>query len=138
MVEKVWVGHIPDPAEASIGRVVLTDGTLVTTWDWAGHGTSLWSGKHRDTGFNLQVAATPASDLITVSTPVPGSWHDVHTWNDSAFPKAFADRESIGDLGYLGTGCSPAAASHPHENDPWPTRTSTSPSAGSAPPWNGP
>lgn len=104
MVEKVLAQGVPDPIEASKGRIVLIDGTLVTTWDWAGHGTSLWSGKHRDTGFNVQVAATLAGDLIAVSAPVPGSWHDVRAWNTSAFPEAFADRENIGDLGYLGTG----------------------------------
>ncbi|MER7960336.1 transposase family protein [Streptomyces sp. NPDC096030] len=34
VVEKVLAGHVPDPAEASAGRIVLVDGTLVTTWDW--------------------------------------------------------------------------------------------------------
>jgi len=104
VVEKVLATHVPDPVEVSKGRVVLVDGTLVTTWDWAGHGTSLWSGKHRDTGFNLQVAATLAGGLIAVSAPAPGSWHDVRAWNGSGFPEAFTDRENIGDLGYLGTG----------------------------------
>ncbi|MFG2639342.1 transposase family protein [Streptomyces sp. NPDC048362] len=33
VVEKVLACHVPDPAEASAGRIVLVDGTLVTTWD---------------------------------------------------------------------------------------------------------
>ncbi|MFF9756798.1 transposase family protein [Streptomyces sp. NPDC014344] len=78
VVEKVLACHVPDPADASAGRIVLVDGTLVTTWDWASEGTALFSGKHRDTGFNLQVAATLAGDLLTVSAPVPGSRHDMH------------------------------------------------------------
>ncbi|MFD9053612.1 transposase family protein [Streptomyces zaomyceticus] len=104
VVEKVLAGHVPDPAEVSAGRIVLVDGTLVTTWDWASEGTGLFSGKNRDTGFNLQVAATHAGDLPAVSAPVPGSRHDIHAWRQSTFPEAFAEREGIGDLGYTGSG----------------------------------
>jgi hypothetical protein len=84
--------------------VVLVDGTLVTTWDWADRGTDLFSGKHRDTGFNLQIAATLNRDLLAVSAPVPGSWHDARAWRESGFPNLCTDRESMGDLGYIGTG----------------------------------
>lgn len=35
---------------------------------------------------------------------MPGSWHDTRAWRDSGFPTLFTDRESIGDLGYIGTG----------------------------------
>ncbi|MFF3404545.1 transposase family protein [Streptomyces sp. NPDC002659] len=104
LVEKVLVEHVPDPAKASAGRVVLVDGTLVPTWDWASEGTSMFSGKHRDTGFNVQIAATLAGDLLAVSAPVPGSRHDTYAWRQPSFPDAFADRESMGDLGYIGTG----------------------------------
>ncbi|MCY0923993.1 transposase [Streptomyces sp. H27-G5] len=104
VVEKVLAPHVPDPAEASAGRIVLVDGTLVATWDWASEGATMFSGKHRDTGFNLQIAATLAGDLLAVSTPVPGSRHDMHAWRQSGFPDAFADREGVGDLGYVGSG----------------------------------
>ncbi|MEJ8632174.1 transposase family protein [Streptomyces sp. MS2.AVA.5] len=103
VVERVLARHVPDPAEASSGRVVLVDGTLVTTWDWKSEGTSMFSGKHRDTGFNLQVASTLAGDLLAVSVPVPGSRHDAFAWRQSCFPEAFADRDKLGDLGYVGT-----------------------------------
>ncbi|MFJ9822542.1 transposase family protein [Streptomyces sp. NPDC101151] len=104
VVEKVLARQIPDPAEASAGRIVLVDGTLVTTWDWASEGTTMFSGKHRNTGFNLQVAATLTGDLLAVSAPVPSSRHDMHAWRQSAFPEAFAEREGMGDLGYAGSG----------------------------------
>ncbi|WP_327591591.1 transposase family protein [Streptomyces chartreusis] len=104
VVEKVLASHIPDPSEASAGRIVLVDGTLVTTWDWASEGTTMFSGKHRDTGFNLQVAATLTGDLLAVSAPVSGSGHDMHAWRQSFFPDAFAGREGMGDLGYVGSG----------------------------------
>ncbi|MCX4781648.1 hypothetical protein [Streptomyces sp. NBC_01264] len=45
-------------------------GALVTTWDWTGHGTSLWSGKPYDPGCNLQIAAVLAGDLIAASAPL--------------------------------------------------------------------
>jgi hypothetical protein len=104
VVAEVLRQEVPDPVEVSRGRVVLVDGTLVTTWDWRGPGTSLWSGKHRDTGVNVQVAATLAGDLLAVAGPVPGSWHDVKAWNASSFPTVFAECEQLGDLGYMGTG----------------------------------
>jgi hypothetical protein len=94
----------PIPPSASAGRVVLVDGTLVPTWDWSSEGAALFSGKHRDTGFNLQVAATLAGDLLAVSAPVPGSRHDMHAWRQSSFPEAFTQRDSMADLGYVGSG----------------------------------
>ncbi|MFI1301604.1 transposase family protein [Streptomyces noursei] len=36
--------------------------------------------------------------------PVPGSRHDIHAWRQSHFPEAFAERQSIADLGYIGSG----------------------------------
>ncbi|MFD5110620.1 transposase family protein [Streptomyces cinereoruber] len=80
------------------------NGTLIPTRDWASEGTTMFSGKHRDTGFNLQVAATLAGDLLAVSDPVPGSCHDLHAWRRSHFTEAFAQREGMGDLGYVGSG----------------------------------
>ncbi|WP_405021750.1 transposase (plasmid) [Kitasatospora sp. NBC_00070] len=104
LLEQVLAGFVPDPAEATAGRAVLVDGTLVTTWDWACQGTELFSGKLRDTGFNLQIAATLDGDLLAVSAPMPGSWHDAHAWRESGLPETLADRDIVGDLGYLGLG----------------------------------
>ncbi|MCZ0991856.1 transposase family protein [Streptomyces noursei] len=104
VVEKVLARHVPDPAKASAGRIALVDGTLVTTWDWTSQGTTMFCGKHRDTGFNLQSPPPLAGDLLAVCAPVPGSRHDIHAWRQSHFPEAFAEREGIGDLGYAGSG----------------------------------
>jgi hypothetical protein len=75
LLEQVLAEFVPDAAQASTGRVVLVDGTLVTTWDWADRGTELYSGKHRDTGFNLQIASTLDGNLLAVSArhPAPGT-----------------------------------------------------------------
>ncbi|MGW2552929.1 hypothetical protein [Streptomyces sp. NPDC001635] len=69
VVKEALAEHVPDPPEASDGRVVLVDGTPVTTWDWASQGNALFSGEHPDTGFNLQIAATLAGDLPAISSP---------------------------------------------------------------------
>ncbi|MFJ4866319.1 hypothetical protein [Streptomyces sp. NPDC088748] len=73
-----------------------------------------------------------------MSTPVPGSWHDVHTWNDSAFLKVFADRESIGDLGYLGTGRLTGRRKPPGQERPVADKNFSQSVSRSATPWNGP
>src|SRR5262249_26589587 len=116
VVEKALAPHVPDPAEVSAGRVVLIDGTLVTTWDWASEGPTMFSGKHRDPGFTLQLAATLAGDLLAVSAPVPGSRHDAFAWSHSHFPEAFAEREKLGDLGYIGTAIRTGRRKPPGQN----------------------
>ncbi len=35
---------------------------------------------------------------------MPGSRHDTFAWGQSHFPEAFTDRETMGDLGYVGSG----------------------------------
>ncbi|WP_158718114.1 hypothetical protein [Streptomyces sp. NRRL F-2664] len=72
MVGKVLTGHVR-PAEASAGRVVCIDGKLATAWDWKSEGTSVFSGRHRGTGFSLPIAAAPAGDLPAPRAPLgPG------------------------------------------------------------------
>ncbi|WP_180990013.1 transposase family protein [Streptomyces noursei] len=137
-VERALAEHVPDPVAASVGRIVLIDGALVRTWDWASQGTALFSGKHRDTGFNLQVSATLAGDLLAVSNPVPGSRHDMYAWRQSCFPQAFADRESIGDLGYVGSGMLTGKRKPPGQDRTEGDKVSTRVSASSAPPSNEP
>ncbi|MGA5135451.1 transposase family protein [Streptomyces olivoreticuli] len=116
--EKVLAGHVPDPAGASAGRIVFIDGTLVTTWDWADEGTGSFSGKHRDTGFNLQAAATLAGDLLAVSGPVPGVRHDMHAWRTSHSSEVSQDREPMGDLGYASSGMLTARRKPPGQEHP--------------------
>ena len=45
VVADVLDEFIPNATEATQGRVVLVDGTLVPCWSWAGH-RELYSGKH--------------------------------------------------------------------------------------------
>jgi DDE superfamily endonuclease/Helix-turn-helix of DDE superfamily endonuclease len=93
----------PEPSEAARGCTVLLDGTLIPCWDWA-HRTDLFSGKHRDTGFNVQVAATLTGRLIAVGAPVPGARHDAHAYTASGIAASLAGLHVLADLGYVGCG----------------------------------
>lgn len=94
---------LPDPAEAARNCTVLADGSLARTWDWASR-DDLYSGKHRDTGFNLQVAATLSGRLLAIGTPVPGARHDAHAWTASGLAATLEGMHVVADLGYVGTG----------------------------------
>lgn len=47
---------------------LIVDGTLLEYWSWADH-PELYSGKHKTTGLNVQVACTQAGTLAWVSDP---------------------------------------------------------------------
>src|SRR5512143_1601541 len=94
---------VPDPAAATRGDTVLVDGTLALTWDWR-HRDDLFSGKHRDSGFNLQVAATLDGQLLAVGEPVPGKRHDAYAYAASGLAGTLAGIDVLADLGYVGLG----------------------------------
>ncbi|CAN5862988.1 hypothetical protein BH24ACT15_BH24ACT15_22950 [soil metagenome] len=102
VIGDVLADLLPDPVAAAGGSTVLIDGTLARTWDWKARG-DLYSGKHRDTGFNLQVATTLAGDLLAVSAPIPGSHHDAHAFTASGLAADLTSVGLLGNLGYLGT-----------------------------------
>ena len=47
---------------------LIIDGTLLQCWSWADH-PELYSGKHKTTGLNVQVACTLSGALAWVSDP---------------------------------------------------------------------
>lgn len=95
--------HVPDPHEWTRGSTALVDGSLALTWNWR-HRDDLYSGKHRDSGFNLQIAATLDGALIAVGTPVPGARHDAHAFTASGLADRLTGIHLLADLGYLGVG----------------------------------
>ena len=103
LIPLVLAEVVPAPSEIAGASTVLVDGTLVPTWDWRSR-TDLYSGKHRDHGVNLQVAAVRPQHLVAVGDPVPGSWHDTHAWRESGLPQRLSGLALCADLGYLGTG----------------------------------
>ena len=90
-----------DPSEQ-----LIIDGTLLPCWSWHDH-RELWSGKHRTTGHNVQVAVRPDGMLVWVCHPLPGSVHDSRAIRESGIPDSEPEsspRSHIGDKGCLGLG----------------------------------
>jgi transposase len=98
--------YVPDPEQASRGTTLLLDGTLAPCWTWADM-PQLYSGKHKATGHNLQVASDLAGRLVYLSPPLPGSTHDAAAFRHHDLPNlltSIAIGNSIGDKGYQGCG----------------------------------
>ena len=85
------------------GCQYLVDGTLLPCWSWAAH-PELYSGKHKTTGLNVQVACTLAGKLAWISDPVLGSRHDNHCLKESGALLTLDPAGWIGDKGYVGNG----------------------------------
>ena len=93
-----------EAAEYVKGARCLVDGSLAPCWSWAGQ-RQLWSGKHGTTGHNFQVITDMAGNVIAISAPFAGSWHDVHALNESGFTDLLAlAGTTFGDKGYAGRG----------------------------------
>lgn len=97
---KDWVPTVED---LHLDTQLIIDGTLLPCWSWAGH-PQLWSGKHRTTGLNVQVACTLGGELARVSDPSWGKTHDARALQDSGILEADHHPQHLGDKGYIGMG----------------------------------
>ena len=79
----------------------ILDGTLLPCWSWDGH-KELYSGKHKTTGMNLQVACTIYGKLAWISDPVNGCRHENDCREESGVLLTINPRNWIGDKGYIG------------------------------------
>jgi len=57
----------PTPKDLDVHRFYVLDGTLVECWGWKNH-QKLYSGKHKKTGFNLQILTDQAGKSTTYPT----------------------------------------------------------------------
>lgn len=97
---------VPTGDDVPAGEQLLIDGTLLPCWSWRDR-PDLYSGKHRATGVNIQVAARHDATLVWVSDPLPGRTHDANAIRQSHILETVPEGASwshIGDLGYLGLG----------------------------------
>jgi hypothetical protein len=65
-------GQVPTADELDPGTQYIVDGTLLPCWSWASH-PELYSGKHKTTGMNIQLACTIHGQLAWISDPVNGA-----------------------------------------------------------------
>lgn len=79
----------------------IVDGTLLPCWSWASR-PQLYSGKHKTTGMNVQVACTLSGGLAWISDPIDGNRHDMHCLTESAALRDVEPGTWIGDKGYVG------------------------------------
>ena len=61
-------GSVPTVEDLDPTTQLIIDGTLLECWSWKGH-PELYSGKHKTTGLNVQVACTLSGALAWVSDP---------------------------------------------------------------------
>ena len=61
--------YVPVAEDLSPHAHYTVDGTLLPCWSWAAH-LELYSGKHKTTGLNVQVACTLIGDLAWISDPL--------------------------------------------------------------------
>jgi hypothetical protein len=81
----------------------IVDGTLLPCWSWRGQ-RQLYSGKHKTTGLNVQVACDLSGRLAWISDPVEGCRHDSAVLERSGVLETLQPANWIGDKGYIGKG----------------------------------
>src|SRR5579875_1418494 len=95
------LGEYAPTADDLDGRAqYIVDGTLLPCWSWASH-PELYSGKHKTTGMNVQVACTLTGHLAWISDPVPGSRHDSYCLSESEALMGAGSHTWLGDREYI-------------------------------------
>lgn len=101
VIERVLRKFVPTADELDDLTQYIVDGTLLPCWSWADH-PELYSGKHKTTGMNVQVACTLDGRLAWISDPIDGRRHDTHCLNESGVLLTMRPDNWIGDKGYVG------------------------------------
>jgi hypothetical protein len=103
LLSAILAEYVPTADDLDPEAQYIVDGTLLPCWSWAGH-KELYSGKHKTTGMNVQVACTVYGKLAWISDPVNGSRHDNYCLGDSAVLRTLDPKNWMGDKGYIGNG----------------------------------
>ena len=117
----------PTPKDLDVHRFYVLDGTLVECWGWKNH-QKLYSGKHKKTGFNLQILTDQAGEIYYISNPLPGSTHDINALRQTNLLDHIPPDHITADKGYIGSGCDVPFRRQPHtELHDWQQRHPTHP-----------
>ena len=111
LIAQVLQEHVPTVEDLDPTAQLIIDGTLLECWSWADH-PELYSGKHKTTGLNVQVACTLSGTLAWVSDPQDGCTHDAKALRRCGLldvpatdlPDGVSPPKHIGDKGYIGLG----------------------------------
>jgi hypothetical protein len=103
LIDRALREFVPVAEDLDPGRQYLADGALLPCWSWSGH-QELYSGKHKTTGLNVQVACTLEGQLCWVSDPIDGARHDVYCFDESGVLDTLDPGSWTGDKGYVGRG----------------------------------
>jgi DDE superfamily endonuclease/Helix-turn-helix of DDE superfamily endonuclease len=96
-------------AEAANAPLIV-DGFIAPTGERPGAQANMFSDKHHECGFNVQVVANTGGRLVDVGDPVPGARHDAYAFDASGIAQRWAAHMTeggpglLGDKGYQGTG----------------------------------
>jgi len=101
LLEKILRKYVPTADELNDKLQYIVDGTLLPCWSWASH-PELYSGKHKTTGMNVQVACTSSGNLAWISDPVNGNRHDSYCLSESGVLLTRDPGNWMGDKGYIG------------------------------------
>jgi DDE superfamily endonuclease len=60
----------------------------------------MFSSKHDQAGFDIQVATAVRGTVAAIGDPVPGARHDAHAFHASGLAGLLASHDTLGDKGY--------------------------------------
>jgi hypothetical protein len=103
IIGRMLAGYVPVAEDLDRGTPYIVDGTLFRCWSWHDH-SELYSGKHKTTGLNVQVACDLYGKLKWVSDPVSGNRHDSAALEISGVLDGLDPADWTGDKGYIGNG----------------------------------
>jgi hypothetical protein len=98
---RMLADYVPVAEDLDSQNQYIIDGTLLPCWSWHGQ-RQLYSGKHKTTGLNVQVACDLNGRLAWISDPVDGCRHDSAALALSGVIDTLNPENWIGDKGYVG------------------------------------
>jgi len=101
LLGQVLAGYVPVADDLDSRTQYIVDGTLLPCWSWHGQ-RQLYSGKHKTTGMNVQVACDLNGRLAWISDPVDGCRHDTAALALSGVIDTLDPGTWMGDKGYIG------------------------------------
>jgi hypothetical protein len=98
---RMLADYVPVAEDLDSRTQYIVDGTLLPCWSWHGQ-QQLYSGKHKTTGLNVQVACDLNGRLAWISDPADGCRHDSAALACSGVVDTLDPGNWIGDKGYVG------------------------------------